>query len=409
MNYLGHFGLREFPFTLTPDTAFLFETRSIREALNTLLVAVRAGEGLVTITGEVGTGKTLLCRKLAAVTDAGWRAIQLPNPSFDAPSLYLALAEGLGVPDAVSMQPHERIKAITRALLGFARLNKRVILCVDESQTMSLETFEALRLLTNLETDKRKLLQLMLFGQPELDRKLASPNLRHLQQRVSSHHQMGLVEQDEVEGYVAHRMAAASYGGRPILSSAVARRLHELAGGSPRLLNVLMHKALLRVYAEGLWTIEERHLLAAAADTPAVSGVGPARNGVITIALDRLRRRDKGAAEAQASNADHEWFWRCVSGLLLAGLAWIAWVVYQLQGPHLVTDNAYKAAEDARRSTAGVVAPMAPQAAYGETEGNPPSTMPVLGRPLRMAETIETRIHAPEADAASDPAVPAVK
>lgn len=409
MNYLGHFGLREFPFNLTPDTAFLFETRSIREALATLLVAVRGGEGLVTITGEVGTGKTLLCRKLAAVTDPGWLAIQLPNPSFDPPSLYLALAEGLRVAHAVDMQPHERVKAITLALLGFARLNKRVILCVDESQTMSLETFEALRLLTNLETDKRKLLQVVLFGQPELDRKLASPNLRHLQQRVSSHHQMGLVAQGEVEGYVGHRMATAGYGGRPILSSAVALRLHELSGGSPRLLNVLMHKALFLVYAEGLWTVEERHLQAAAADTPAVSGLGPARKGVITIAVDRLRHGDKRASQTQASDADHEWFWRCVSGLLLAGLAWIAWVVYQLQAPHLVTDEAYKAAEGARRSTAGVVAPMPPRAAYGETEGNPASTMPVLGRPLRMAETIETRIHGPEGDAAPDSAVPEAK
>jgi MSHA biogenesis protein MshM len=271
VNYLRHFGLREPPFGITPDTTYFYACRSIQEALNTLLVAVANGEGFIKITGEVGTGKTLLCRKFLATLDAGWISAYVPNPSFAPNTLYLALAEELGIAVDSAVDQHHLLKSITRTLLDLARQRKRVVLCMDESQAMPLETLEALRLLTNLETEKRKLLQVVLFGQPELDRKLAQPAIRQLLQRITFQHHMGALELGEVGAYVTHRMAVAGCIGRPVMTPGALRLLHGTSRGVPRLINVLMHKALLLAYGEGRWNIEKRHIRAAATDTPAAA------------------------------------------------------------------------------------------------------------------------------------------
>jgi MSHA biogenesis protein MshM len=176
VNYLKHFGLRELPFGITPDTSYFFACRSIQEALNTLLVAVSNGEGFIKITGEVGTGKTLLCRKFLSTLGPGWVSAYIPNPNLEPRVIQLALAEELGLPGSV--EPHRLEKELTQRLLDIARQGKRVVLCMDETQAMPLATLETVRLLTNLETEKRKLMQVVLFGQPELDRKLASASVR---------------------------------------------------------------------------------------------------------------------------------------------------------------------------------------------------------------------------------------
>jgi MSHA biogenesis protein MshM len=274
MNYLRHFGLREAPFGITPDTSYFFACRAIQEAFNTLHVAVANGEGFIKITGEVGTGKTLLCRKFLGTLDATWISAYVPNPSFEPRTLYLALAEELGILVSATLDQHQLIKAITRALLDLARQKKRVLLCMDESQAMSLETLEALRLLTNLETEKRKLMQVVLFGQPELDRKLASPSIRQLLQRITFQHRMGGLQENEVGAYVAHRLSVAGFTGRSLLSSGALRALHRASRGLPRLINVVMHKAMLLAYGEGRWSVERRHIRCAAVDTPAAEHPG---------------------------------------------------------------------------------------------------------------------------------------
>ncbi len=270
MNYVRHFGLRETPFGITPDTSFFFACRSIQEALNTLIVAVANGEGFIKITGEVGTGKTLLCRKFLSTLDANSVTAYIPNPNLQPRALYLALAEELSL-DAAQIEPHRLDKEIMRRLLEAARAGKRVVLCMDETQAMPLETLEALRLLTNLETEKRKLLQVVLFGQPELDRKLDNEAVRQLQQRITFQHRLRALDREESANYVAHRLVVAGYTGRSPFTGDALKILHFASRGIPRLINILAHKALLLVYGEGGRLVERRHIRAAVQDTPAAS------------------------------------------------------------------------------------------------------------------------------------------
>ena len=271
MNYLPHFGLKEAPFGITPDTSFFFACRGSQAALNTLLVAISNGEGFLKITGEVGTGKTLLCRKLLGTLDDRWVTSYIPNPSFEARSLMLALAEELEIWVDPGVDQHRLLRSITKELLDLARGNKRVVLCLDEAQAMPLETLEALRLLTNLETEKRKLLQVVLFGQPELDSKLQSEAIRQLRQRIMFEQRLVGLAKDEVGSYVSHRLAVAGYSRTPLLHAPALSALHWASRGVPRLVNILMHKAMLLAYGENSRMVEKRHLSAAAEDTPAAT------------------------------------------------------------------------------------------------------------------------------------------
>jgi MSHA biogenesis protein MshM len=269
MNYLRHFRLREPPFGITPDTSFFYPCRSTQEALNTLLVALANGEGFIKITGEVGTGKTLLCRKFLATLEVGCVTAYIPNPTLEPRGLLIAVAEELRAEVALDADLHHLLKGIARALLDLARQGKRVVLCMDECQAMPLETLETVRLLTNLETEKRKLLQVVLFGQPELDRKLAQPSIRQLLQRITFQHDLRGLEEDEVGAYVAHRLAIAGYSGGTVFSKTAIRALHRGSRGVPRLVNILAHKALMLAFGEAATFVELHHVKEAVDDTPA--------------------------------------------------------------------------------------------------------------------------------------------
>ena len=269
MIYLSHFGLREPPFGITPDTSFFFACKSIQEALNTLLVAVNNGEGFIKVTGEVGTGKTLLCRKFLASLDDSWISAYLPNPNLEPRTLLLALGEELGQKLSPQLDQHHIIKALNLALLAAARNRKRVIVCLDETQAMPLETLETLRLLTNLETEKRKLIQVVLFGQPELDDRLAEESIRQLRQRITFQHYLGALSFPEMQHYLNHRMAVAGYRGDPVFTSQAERTIFRASGGIPRLINILANKALMLAFGEGSRRVRWKHARAAVQDTPA--------------------------------------------------------------------------------------------------------------------------------------------
>ncbi|MEW6132882.1 MAG: AAA family ATPase [Pseudomonadota bacterium] len=272
--YLAHFGLRELPFNLTPDTSFFFADAIHQEALNTLLVAVRNGEGFIKITGEVGTGKTLLCRQfLASINPDASRGqgsfvtAYIPNPYLEPHTLLLAVAEEIGIRLDKDANQYQLTKALTLALLNFARAGKRVVLCLDEAQALPVETLDAIRLLSNLETGKRKLLQIVLFGQPELDVKLNQAASRQLNQRIVFHHRLTPMKREDIEHYVAHRLGVARYTGGELFTRAAIRQLYDASGGIPRLVNIIAHKSLMLAYGEGVRQISARHVRTAAKDT----------------------------------------------------------------------------------------------------------------------------------------------
>jgi MSHA biogenesis protein MshM len=266
--YRAHFGLREMPFGITPDTSFAYACTTHQEALNTLLVAVKNGEGFIKITGEVGTGKTLLCRRFLATLSPHHVTAYILNPYLEPRTLLFALADELGLQLARNSDQHQLMKELTRALLNFARQGKTVVLCLDEAQAMPIETLEALRLLTNLETEKRKLLQVVLFGQPELDRKLEHPSIRQLRQRITFQYRLTSLRRDEVDHYLSHRLRVAGYRGNRLFSRPAARLIHRFSSGVPRLINIMAHKAMLLVYGEGVQQALPSHVRKAAADTP---------------------------------------------------------------------------------------------------------------------------------------------
>ncbi len=268
--YKAHFGLREPPFGITPDTSFAYECTSHQEALNTLLVAVKNGEGFIKITGEVGTGKTLLCRRFLATLDQHFVSAYIPNPYLEPRTLLFALADELKVTLPREADQHRLLKGLSLALLHFAREGKSVVLCLDEAQAMPTETLESLRLLTNLETEKRKLLQVVLFGQPELDHKLDQEAVRQLRQRITFQYRLTALGPDEVDHYLAHRLRVAGYRGNRLFTRAAAKAVHGVCHGVPRLVNIIAHKSLLLAFGEGLTQVLPRHVRGAAADTPAI-------------------------------------------------------------------------------------------------------------------------------------------
>jgi MSHA biogenesis protein MshM len=263
------------PFGITPDTSFAYACTSHQEALNTLLVAVRNGEGFIKIVGEVGTGKTLLCRRFLATLDASHVTAYIPNPYLEPRTLLFALAEELGVAVPRDADQHRLLKSLNHALLDFARQGRTVVLCLDEAQAMPIETLEALRLLTNFETEKRKLLQVVLFGQPELDDRLEQEAVRQLRQRITFQYRLAALDRAEVEQYVAHRLRVAGYRGNRMFTVPATRALHRMSRGVPRLVNIVAHKAMLLAYGEGLQQVLPRHVRSAALDTPAAGRARP--------------------------------------------------------------------------------------------------------------------------------------
>ncbi|MBF4986910.1 ExeA family protein [Methylophilus sp. 14] len=267
--YLQHFGLKEYPFTITPDTSFYYATRSLQEALNTLLIAIQSGEGFVKITGEVGTGKTLLCRRLLKALESSCMVAFIPNPYLDPHALLMTLANEFGVAFKPDFTHHDMIDALNRKLLTFADEGRHVVVCLDEVQAMPLETLEALRLLSNLETEKRKLIQVVIFGQPELEERINHPSIRQLRQRIGFEYHLKGLQWSELGFYLNHRMHIAGYQGGMIFTPASMRLLYRYANGIPRLLNILAHKSLLSAFGRGQQGVSAEDVRAAIMDTQA--------------------------------------------------------------------------------------------------------------------------------------------
>lgn len=265
--YLEHFSLREFPFSITSDTEFFMNRAGYQDALNVMLVALRSGEGFIKVTGEVGVGKTLLCRKLMKSLDAEFQTAYIYNPYLNPDGLIAALADELKVTYGESAGANQILKSVTNRLLELHEQGRRVVLCLDEVQAMPIRTLEVLRLITNLETEKRKLVQVVLFGQPELDALLEHPAVRQLKQRITFAYRLLPLNRVAVRAYLRHRLRVAG-GRRPdLFSESAVVAVHRAAGGIPRLINILCHKAMMAAFGEGAERIDLRHVNAAVRDT----------------------------------------------------------------------------------------------------------------------------------------------
>ena len=253
--------------TLTPNTNFYLNLENHQEAYNTVAVALTGGEGFIKIVGEVGTGKTLLCRLLLNELEQEAYTAYIPNPHLTPDTLYAAVAEELGVDVNACANTHQVLKALNEKLIALAMEQKPVVLVIDEAQAMPEETIEALRLLTNLETESVRLLQVVLFGQPELDELLRRDSLRQLQQRITFQYRIAPLDKVLVAQYLRHRLAQAGYNGGDLFSPSSLRLITRSSGGIPRLVNIIAHKSLLAAWGRGDRQVARHHVMQAIRDT----------------------------------------------------------------------------------------------------------------------------------------------
>lgn len=268
--YQEFFKLTTLPFTLTPNPQFFCQLKGHEEALKTLQFCIHSGEGFIKIVGEVGSGKTLLCRKLLEKLSDEYVTAYIPNPDLTPVELRKAFARELGLDPTQSHDQHELLTVIYQHLIHLSSQHKKVILLIDEAQALSDESLETLRLLTNLETENNKLLQVVLFGQPELNERLNKAHLRQLKQRISFSYTLPLLNRKELDVYLNHRLAVAGHTHNTLFTKRARNLLYKASQGIPRMVNILAHKALLVSYGRGQNEIDHYSMRMAVYDTEAV-------------------------------------------------------------------------------------------------------------------------------------------
>jgi type II secretory pathway predicted ATPase ExeA len=302
--YLDYFGLKEAPFRITPNTEYWYAGGQRGEILAALLYAIGQGEGIIKVVGEVGSGKTMLCRKLVAQLPDSVDSVYLGNPTLTPDDLLAAILADLGT-DTPENGRQARLAQLNASLLTRHQAGRRVVVFVEEAQGIALDNLEFLRLLTNLETATDKLLQIVLFGQPELDANLADPRIRQLKDRITLNLNLSPLTESEVSDYLRARLAVAGYRGPDLFAPALIRRMRQLSGGLSRRINILADKTLLAAYAGQTHTLTLAHLDAAAGDAEMPAG------------LQRLAASPRG----------HRWAW--LSAGLAVGLGLLAFVAWQ--------------------------------------------------------------------------------
>lgn len=263
--YLKFFGLNERPFAITPDIQYLYLGKQHERALDMLMYGVTQRLGFGLLTGEVGAGKTTLSRALLARLDDSVATALLVNPLLSVPELLKAITKDFGIPVRYN-SPQKQIDALNRFLLGLAEAGRNALVVVDEAQNLSTESLEALRMLTNLETDKKKLLQIILVGQPELLKRLGSHELRQLNQRITTRCHLMPLSQVETVRYINHRINIAGGGGKVFFDGKAYKLIYRETEGYPRPIHLLCDRALMAAFVRESYVVDHRAVSAAVAD-----------------------------------------------------------------------------------------------------------------------------------------------
>lgn len=268
--YEQHFGFQKRPFSLSPDTQLFVNLPDHERCFQLLIHVLDSGEGFLKVVGDVGTGKTILCRKLLrhleSDTPERFHSVYIPNPMLSPVGLYRAVGQELGLSNEQKGDTDALLHRITERILALAESHKGVVIVVDEAQSLPAETLEALRLITNLETEDTKLVQVILFGQTELDELLSENRFRQLRQRITFSHYLKPLTRHDIQQYVDFRINQSGYNGPPLFSAGAVKQLYQATRGIPRMINVLAHKALMAAFADRSTQVEEIHIRRAASD-----------------------------------------------------------------------------------------------------------------------------------------------
>ncbi len=265
--YYNHFGLAQPPFRITPNTEFFYSGGNRGPILETLIYAIGQGEGIVKVTGEVGSGKTMLCSMLQSRLPANVETVYLANPSVSPEEILHAIALELQLKPPRDAGHLEVMQMLHGHLLERHAQDKQVVMFVEESQSMPIATLEEIRLLSNLETAHSKLLQIVLFGQPELDDNLRQPKIRQLRERITHSFRLNPLQPDEIREYLNFRLHAAGYRGPDLFSPPVINAIAKATGGLTRRINLIADKALLAAFSENTHTLTLQHVKAAVRDS----------------------------------------------------------------------------------------------------------------------------------------------
>jgi general secretion pathway protein A len=366
--YVPFFGLKQKPFSIAPDPRYLFMSERHREALAHLLYGVQGGGGFVLLTGEIGAGKTTVCRCFLEQIPARCNVAYIFNPKLSALELLITVCHEFGIKfpalTAAGTPPtvKDHVDGLNEYLLRTHAVGQNNVLIIDEAQNLSSDVLEQLRLLTNLETSERKLLQIVLIGQPELRGMLARPELEQLAQRVIARYHLDALSEKETAQYIAHRLAVAGLKGALPFDGAALRRIHQLTRGVPRRINLLCDRALLGAYASGKPRVDR-------------------------VIVDKAGLEVFGPSGDKAVPSRARWWPLALAGGVLVGAAAMAavrWGVHDKAAPHGVA----AAASAASTASAPSAARPAPAAAVASTLPTSAAAAAVTPR-LRSIDDLE--------------------
>jgi len=368
--YYAHFGLKQPPFKITPNTDFFFSGGNRGAILDALIYAINSGEGIIKVVGEVGSGKTMLCRMLQTLLPEKVESVYLANPSVAPEDVLHAIAFELQLKLPKNADRLQVMQVLQTYLLKRHAEGKQVVIFVEEAQGMPIATLEEIRLLSNLETKNDKLLQIVLFGQPELDSNLNQTHIRQLRERITHSFYLGPLSEKEIGEYLIFRLRTAGYFGPHLFSSSAIRKLAKAAQGLVRRANILADKALLAAFSENLYQVTPKHVRAA------------------------IRDSEFGAAQAR-QKTNFRWYAGTAAILMVCmSLGYLVFFFWGNETPGTAAENSARVLENVSPSAHAAVRDQAQAATPIAQTGNSSVTVKPTSKPSEKNESPEAAVSA---------------